>query len=165
MATLSYVKSKLGDDDMFGVERIGNQQTINYLQGSMISDQRMVRLFDQNAGITFAMPRQGFYQMPLNQDWRANSGNFVGTTDYVQMTPKMPWRNDIDSYQNQRQQAEEWKKFLKECDDLGAKETEWTNPFISMIFDVIGFWMADNLIEAGHKADSAMQKYRRIIGN
>lgn len=111
---------------MFGVVRIGDQQTITYLQSSMISDQKMARLFEHNTGMPFAMPRQEYYRMPLNQDWR---------------------------------------EFLKECCDLGAKETEWTNPFISMIFDVIGSWMADDPIEAGHKAGSAMQKYRRISGN
>lgn len=104
---------------------------------------------------------QEYYRMPLNQGWTANNGNSFSNTDYVQTTPDMTWKNNIGSYQNTRQQAEEWREFLKECCDLGAKETEWTNPFISMILDIIGSRMADNPIEAGYKADSAMQKYRR----
>lgn len=150
---------------MFGVVSIGDQQTINYLQSSMISDQRMVRLFEHNTGIPFAMPRQEYYRMPLNQGWTANNGNLFSNTDYVQTTPDMTWSNKIGSYQNTRQQAEEWREFLKECCDLGAKETEWTNPVISILFDLIGSRIADSPIEAGHKAHGAMKKYRRIIGN
>ncbi len=137
---------------MFGVVRMGDQR-------------QMILAFNQNVGMQYLLPRQVFYQVPRSNGWEMNSGSSFVDADHMQNRTAVDWSVAIDSCQREVQQEEEWRKWLKEACDAGAKKTEQTNLFVSMLLEVLGFRMADNPFEAGHKAVSVLNKYRRICGN
>lgn len=149
---------------MFGVVRIGNQQIINDSQNRLFW-QGIRPVYNQHMGVLHSIAQPIFYQVPQGQVWGTNSGRLFTDADSASTRSVIDWSSMIESSRRTKQQEEEGRKWIKEICDVGAKETEQTDLFASMLLDAFGARMADNPFEAYKKAASSLQKFHRICVN
>ncbi len=107
-------------------------------------------------------PMYYFYQIPNSIVRLEINGYLHVDTSMMQDNFIHYWSRNIDSEYERSRAQEELKRVFKTMLEVTSKETENTNPQISIVFDAVGFIMADDFTEALRKANNIYKKYMRL---
>lgn len=107
-------------------------------------------------------PMYYFYQIPSNIVRFNTNGYLYADSSMMQDNFIYYWSRNIYSEHERSIAQEELKRVFKTMLEIASKETENTNPQISIFFDEVGFVMADNFTEALRKAYNIYKKYMKL---